>query len=293
MAVKKDKKSAKKKENMVEDKNRLQNLLKEVVSIVAGKPSEEIVGLLNTRKHVNEFLIAKKLDITINQTRNILYKISDHGLVSNIRKKDKKKGWYTYFWKIEILKSLEFLKNHLTKRRSQLQNQLKSRSTKRYYICERCNIELGEENALFHDFTCQECGAIFKLKDNTKLLKELGRGILKLEKELDDLEIEILKEQAKLDKEKENLIKKAKKEASEKRKAASEKRKATKLLNEKARKKDLKKSSKKKVVKKKPKKLLKKKGKKKVSKKPVKKTSKKKVVKKKISKNKKIAKKKK
>jgi transcription factor E len=293
MAVKKDKKSAKKKENMVEDKNRLQNLLKEVVSIVAGKPSEEIVGLLNTRKHVNEFLIAKKLDITINQTRNILYKISDHGLVSNIRKKDKKKGWYTYFWKIEIFKSLEFLKNHLTKRRSQLQNQLKSRSTKRYYICERCNIELGEENALFHDFTCQECGAIFKLKDNTKLLKELGRGILKLEKELDDLEIEILKEQAKLDKEKENLIKKAKKEASEKRKAASEKRKATKLLNEKARKKDLKKSSKKKVVKKKPKKLLKKKGKKKVSKKPVKKTSKKKVVKKKISKNKKIAKKKK
>ena len=293
MAVKKDKKSAKKKENMVEDKNRLQNLLKEVVSIVAGKPSEEIVGLLNTRKHVNEFLIAKKLDITINQTRNILYKISDHGLVSNIRKKDKKKGWYTYFWKIEILKSLEFLKNHLTKRRSQLQNQLKSRSTKRYYICERCNIELGEENALFHDFTCQECGAIFKLKDNTKLLKELGRGILKLECELDDLEIEILKEQAKLDKEKENLIKKAKKEASEKRKTASEKRKATKLLNEKARKKDLKKSSKKKVVKKKPKKLLKKKGKKKVSKKPVKKTSKKKVVKKKISKNKKIAKKKK
>ena len=221
MAVKKDKKSAKKKENMVEDKNRLQNLLKEVVSIVAGKSSEEIVGLLNTRKHVNEFLIAKKLDVTINQTRNILYKISDHGLVSNIRKKDKKKGWYTYFWKIEILKSLEFLKNHLTKRRSQLQNQLKSRSTKRYYICERCNIELGEENALFHDFTCQECGAIFKLKDNTKLLKELGRGILKLEKELDDLEIEILKEQAKLDKEKENLIKKAKKEASEKRKAAS------------------------------------------------------------------------
>jgi len=286
MAVKKDKKSMGKKENMTEDKNLLQNLLKEVVSIVAGKPSEEIVELLNTRKHVNEFLIAKKLDVTINQTRNILYKISDHGLVSNIRKKDKKKGWYTYFWKIEVLKSLEFLENHLTKRISQIQNQIKSRSTKRYYICERCNIELGEENALLHDFTCQECGAIFKLKDSTKILRELGRGVLKLEKELEYVEVEVSKEQAKLDKEKMNLIKKLKKEASEKRKKAAAKRKATKLLNAKAdkkvaKKKIPKKKGKKKVVKKKIKKTL---TKKKTKKKLSKKISKKKVVKKKVSK---------
>jgi len=148
--------SVKMKEKMTENKNVLQNLLKEVVSIVAGKTSEDIVDLLNTKKHVNEFLIAKKLDVTINQTRNILYKISDYGLVSNIRKKDKKKGWYTYFWKIEILKSLEFLKSHLVKRISQMQNQMKSRETKRYYFCERCHIELGEENALLYDFTCKK-----------------------------------------------------------------------------------------------------------------------------------------
>lgn len=275
----------KKKEKMIENKNRLQNLLKEVVSIVAGKPSEEIVDLLNTRKHVNEFLIAKRLDVTINQTRNILYKISDHGLVSNIRKKDKKKGWYTYFWKIEILKALEFLENHLAKRISQMQGQIKNRNIKRYYICERCNVEFGEENALLHDFTCQECGAIFVLKDNTKLLKELGRSVLKLEKELGDVESEIFKEQAKLEKEKSSLIKKAKKEALEKRKKASSKRKATKLLKEKAGKEVLKKFAKK-PVKKKVKKV-KKMTKKKTSKKLVKKS-----LKKKISKNKKKIKKK-
>jgi transcription factor E len=314
--------STKKKKNILENKNKLQDLLKEVVSIVAGKPSEDIVGILNTRKHVNEFLIAKKLDITINQTRNILYKISDHGLVSNIRKKDKKKGWYTYFWKIEILKSLEFLQSHLTKRMSQIQNQIKSRNTKRYYICERCNIELGEENALLHDFICQECGALFNLKDNAKILRDLGRNVSKLDKELEAVEFEVLKEQAKLDKEKENMIKKAKKEASEKRKKALAKRRATKALKDKASKKvsdtlkGTRKKPKKKVkkkVKKKTlntlkgtrKKLLKKSSKKKVFKKPVKKSIKKvskkifkkkikkKIIKKKISKNKKIAKKKK
>jgi len=72
----------------------LKDLLKEVVAIVAGKQAEEIADILDSKKHVNEFLIAKKLGITINQTRNILYKLSDFGLVSFIRKKDKRKGWY-------------------------------------------------------------------------------------------------------------------------------------------------------------------------------------------------------
>ena len=88
----------------------LRKFLTDVILSIVGKPGEGLVELLYSKKHVNEFIIAKKLDFTINQTRNLLYKISDQGLVSSIRKKDKKKGWYTYFWKIEVLKSLEFLR---------------------------------------------------------------------------------------------------------------------------------------------------------------------------------------
>jgi transcription factor E len=154
----------------------LKNFLKEVISIVVGKPAEDIVDLLDGDKYVNEFIIAKKLDLTINQARNILYKISDHGLVSSIRKKDKKKGWYTYFWKIEVLKSLEFLRELVLKNLNQLKNQIKSRETKRFYVCERCNIEFNEENAMLHDFTCNECGEVFSAKDNEKVLKEFKKN---------------------------------------------------------------------------------------------------------------------
>ena len=108
------------------------------MAIVVGKQTEEIVDLLDSKKYINEFVLAKKLDLTINQTRNILYKISDYGLVSSIRKKDKRKGWYTYFWKIEALKSLEFLKVNLNKKINQFNNQIKSREKKNFYICERC-----------------------------------------------------------------------------------------------------------------------------------------------------------
>ncbi|MEA3414102.1 MAG: hypothetical protein U9Q99_01070, partial [Nanoarchaeota archaeon] len=93
----------------------LNKLLRDVVTITIGKQFEQIADLLNSTRYVNEFNIAKKMDITINQTRNLLYKISDFGLVSSERKKDKKKGWYTYFWRFEILKVLNFLKDLLIK----------------------------------------------------------------------------------------------------------------------------------------------------------------------------------
>ncbi len=253
----------------------LEKFLKEVIVIVVGKQAEEIADLLNNKKHVNEFIIAKKLDLTINQTRNILYKISDHGLVSFIRKKDKKKGWYTYFWKIEVLKSLEFLKSIFVKRIDQINHQIKSREAKIFYSCERCNIEFNEENALLHNFTCDECGGIFTVKDNTKVLKEFNRNLDKLKKELKFVDIEITKE-------KEKLAKIKLKEFKKEEKIVLEKKAEKKLIRDMA---------KKKLVKKKPKKIVKKKT---VKKKTVKKIAKKKKVVKKNTKKstKKVVKKK-
>lgn len=211
----------------------LKNFLKEVISIVIGKPAEELVNLLDEDKYVNEFIIAKKLDLTINQARNILYKIADHGLVSSIRKKDKKKGWYTYFWKIEVLKSLEFLRELVEKNLNQLRNQIKSRETKRFYTCERCNIEYSEENAMLHDFTCNECGEVFSVKDNEKVLKEFKRNEEKYESKLKLIDNEIKIEKDKLEKIK---MKEIKKIEQEKMKQREENRRVQKGIRDKAKK---------------------------------------------------------
>lgn len=194
----------------------LKNLLKEVISLVAGKQAEDIINILDTQKYINEFVIAKKLNLTINQARNILYKISDHGLVSSIRKKDKRKGWYTYFWKIEILKSLEFLRENLLKKIENTEHQMKSRETKRFYVCPRCHIELNEENALINNFTCNECGSILVLKDNTKLIKDLRKNKERLEKDLGIVKEEILKEKEKEEKKRVKEIKNEKRKTKRK-----------------------------------------------------------------------------
>ncbi|HUW43931.1 MAG TPA: hypothetical protein VMV95_03160 [Bacillota bacterium] len=240
--------------------NTLKKILKEVITLTAGKQAEDIVDLLDTKKHINEFIIAKKLDLTINQTRNILYKISDHGLVSYIRKKDKKKGWYTYFWKIEILKALEFMKADLFKRIDQLEHKIKSRETKRFYVCERCIIEITEENALTCSFTCNECGDVLALKDNLKLIREMKKSLEKFRRDLKFLEEEIRKEVEKVEKVK---LKEIKKEKAKVKRISKKKR----LL----RKKEPLQKTKKKPIKK----VKKKPSKKKTKKKPIKKTAKK------------------
>lgn len=231
----------------------LNKFLVEVIVNIVGKPGEELVELLDDKKYINEFVIAKKLDLTINQTRNILYKISDYGLVSSIRKKDKKKGWYTYFWKIETLKSLEFLRDDLFKKIDQLNHQIKSRETKRFYVCERCHIELSEESALLYNFTCNECGAIFVLKDNIRLIKEMRRNLEKLKKDFDLVREEIRKEKEKTEKTKLKEIKKEEKAKRKKRKLIKKitmKKKVKKKIKNKPVKKKMKKSKLKKYRKK-------------------------------------------
>jgi transcription factor E len=208
--------------------------------------------LLDGEKYVNEFIIAKKLNLTINQTRNILYKISDEGLVSFIRKKDKRKGWYTYFWKIEVLKSLEFLRDNLLKKIDQVVHQIKSRETKEFYACETCNIEFNEENALIHNFTCNECGDIVSRKDNNPVIKEYTKELDKLKKELEAVEEEIKIEKEKVDKKKNKEMKKEEKLRLIEKEKQKKKNAALRKKNKKEKKSEVKKS--KKAVKKKVKK---------------------------------------
>tara|TARA_Y100000310_G_scaffold345322_1_gene463778 strand:+ start:7162 stop:7983 length:822 start_codon:yes stop_codon:yes gene_type:complete len=164
-----------KKKVVVGDKFDMQiKLLKDVVRDVAGEEAEKIVDLLFRKRNVNEFLIAKKLDLTINQTRNILYKLGDSGLVSFIRKKDSKKGgWYTYFWTLDAHKSLELLQNQVGDKIDKITEDIGKRKKERFYYSPGADIEYNEEDALENDFICPETGEVMELKDNNELISEL------------------------------------------------------------------------------------------------------------------------
>ncbi len=168
------------------------NLLKNIVASIAGTSAGGIVDLLYNKKNVNEFLIAKKLKLTINQTRNILYRLADEGLVSFVRKKDAKKGgWYTYYWTLNSGKSFLKFRDNLVKNIEALQQQLAQRRHGRFFICKNCEIEFTEEGALLNNYTCPECGQVLEVKDLSEEISHLEKEIGKLQNLLTTVQEEV------------------------------------------------------------------------------------------------------
>lgn len=159
-------------------------LLKELIIRITGKGSESIVNILYGKKNINEFKIAEKLKITINQVRNILYKLMEVGIMDSTRKKDKKKGWYTYFWTLNVPKALNVYKNLKEQEIAVFENLLKSRELKTFYFCQLDNIEMSEETALNHNFMCPECGQLLQPVPKEKKIKEIQSRIEAVNKKI-------------------------------------------------------------------------------------------------------------
>jgi len=190
-------------------------LLHDLVEEMAGENTGRIVDILFGKRDVNEFLIAKKMELTINQVRNILYKLSADNLVSFIRKKDKRKGWYIYYWTLNTEKCLAKLEGSLLGKIEGLNHVLGSRETKRFYVCKPCGIEVGEEKALEHGFSCEECAEIYELSDNSGPIRDTKAKVTRRQKELELIKGELITIRDKESKKRARAEKKADKEEAE------------------------------------------------------------------------------
>lgn len=223
-----------------------EKLLKQILPNFAGQSADKVVDLLYGKANVNEFLIAKRLELTINQTRNMLYKLADQGLVGFIRKKDKKKGgWYTYFWTLKVKRALELYQETLDSEVSKLQNQINNRQAGRYYFCKNCHIESNEESAMMDDYTCLECGEVLELKDNTAMIEMVKVEIEKHKKTLEMIAVELANIEVKEGKALEKRLKLEAKKKVEERLARKIERDKLKAKEAKASGKPLKKATKK------------------------------------------------
>jgi transcription initiation factor TFIIE subunit alpha len=105
-------------------------------------------------------------------------------LVSFIRRKDKKKGWYIYYWTFnpKRVKGIAFgLKR---KRLEKLRERLNRENSGQFYICQEKCIRLDFEQASNFEFKCPECGRLLNLDNNSEKIEQIQKEIKMLEKEL-------------------------------------------------------------------------------------------------------------
>lgn len=159
-------------------------LIQEVVAEVAGPDVLPLVKALKNKKNVSEFKLADAIDEEINTIRNMLYRLYDYHLVTFIRKKDKKKGWYIYYWTFNTVRVKEVMKNLKNSKAERLRDRLAREKGSSFFTCENKCIRLDFEQAVEFEYKCPECGLILNQEDNSKRIAELTKALAKVEKEI-------------------------------------------------------------------------------------------------------------
>ena len=165
-------------------------LIFNLVKQVAGSDTIALFELLKGRKNVSEFKIAEKMGISVNQVRNMLYRLQEFNLVFHIRRKDKTKGWYIYYWTFDIHKAINLIVDIKQKEIGDYEKEIEQMGVKRYFICKPCRVKISEESALESQFTCFDCGEVLVTQDDDRRKRELVRRIKKNNKDL-EIAIEI------------------------------------------------------------------------------------------------------
>ena len=155
-----------------------------VISEVAGLDVVPLVQSLKNKKNVSEFKLAENIGKEVNTARNMLYRLYDHNLVSFIRRKDKKKGWYIYYWTFN-LKRIRGLFIALKKQRlEKLKERVNRENENTFFACTNQCMRLDFERATNFEFKCPECGELMNQEDNTKKIQNIEKEIKDIEKEL-------------------------------------------------------------------------------------------------------------
>ena len=164
--------------------NPLDKLVDDFISEVIGKDVLELVRYLKKRSNVSEFKLAEHFNLTVNQIRNMLYRMYSHNLVDFTRKKDKKKGWYIYYWDFYLGKALDAALVHKEKRLGIFREILKREEVGNYFSCPDNDVRLEFEQAIEHGFKCPECDKVLVQDNNSRKIQRLTKTIEELEGEI-------------------------------------------------------------------------------------------------------------
>lgn len=146
-----------------------------------GEDVVKVVGVLRRRKNFSEFKLAEKINKDLNYTRNLLYRLYQKNLASFIRRKDKKRGWYIYYWSLNDDGLKRFLIGLNKRKIERLKAQIKNEAAGGFFICEGGCMRLDFDQAINFDFKCPECGRLMGQEDSETKIRELKKRIKRIE----------------------------------------------------------------------------------------------------------------
>jgi len=129
--------------------------------------------------------IASSTGLRINMVRKVLYDLFGKALITGVRVKDERKGWFVYRWLSRRDEVENFIENQKKKISERLQQRLDYENSSQFYHCgnDDCS-RLTFEDSLDVFFKCPSCGDVLNLKKNDREKKAFVKQIDKMRKDM-------------------------------------------------------------------------------------------------------------
>lgn len=201
-----------------------QKKIEEILLDIIGPDGLPLVRQLYGKEHVSEFDLAIKTKKDIKVIRRMLYTLYNNNVIGFIRKKDKQKGWYIYYWTIlpENVKFAYFKKKKIQLER--LCQLLETEGKELFFICSGKCVRLNFDQAMEFEFHCPECGQLIAPDSGEDKKLIFKKKILELEGELAEEQLEKKNSRTKAKLHKKEVLRKVKKLKKTLKKVANKKK---------------------------------------------------------------------
>lgn len=149
-----------------------------IAALIGGEEYQRVARALLTTEDATDEEIATTTGLRINVIRKVLYDMFGKALITGIRVKDEKKGWFVYRWRAKKDQVDNFIDNQKKKILDRLQKRLEYEESSEFYYCnsETCS-RVKFDSAVEFFFRCPECKGQLNMVNNSNLKDALRHKI--------------------------------------------------------------------------------------------------------------------
>ncbi|MCY4490237.1 MAG: transcription factor [Thaumarchaeota archaeon] len=159
-----------------------------IASMIGGDEYLKVARSLLKAGDATDEEIASSTGLRINMVRRVLYDLFGKALITGIRVKDDKKGWFVYRWRTRREEVESFIENQKKKIADRLQQRLDYENASDFYHCKNEDCQrVTFEDALEGMFRCPSCGNVLNLKKNDKSKKAYSKKLDEIRKDMQQI----------------------------------------------------------------------------------------------------------
>jgi len=155
-----------------------------IAGLLGGEEYVRVARALLNNENATDEEIASATGLKINAVRKTLYDLFGKSLISGVRVRDMKMGWFVYRWKAQRDQVDGFIKNQKRKALERLKSRLEYEESHEFYHCGTPNCrKYIFDQAIEVFFKCQVCGKPLNLINNSQLVQAFRWKIEQIENE--------------------------------------------------------------------------------------------------------------